>query len=285
MNRLRNVCFTWNNYDDTSLDAIKARDDVTYAVYGFEVGENGTPHIQGYLEFKTSVRFTTLQKVLGNSHMEKRRGTAKQAADYCKKDGKFEEYGTLSSQGKRTDLYEVAEMVNAGSSIRDVALTYPVEYIRFHKGIEKYKAITIEPRNEVPNVIVLYGSSGMGKSRQAREYVPGAYVHHPQQGMWFDGYEGQTSVIFEEFRGQLPFGMLLSLLDRYDCKVQFKGGMIEFCATKIVITSPVHPREWYSLEGNDKINQLLRRITEIKCLGIVPDAVQKDHFEKESSDF
>ena len=75
-----------------------------------------------------------------------------------------------------------------------------------------------------------------------------------------DGYAGEKSVLFEDFRGQLPFGMLLSLLDRYDCKVQHKGGMCELAATHIVMTSPLHPQEWYKVDDlakHNKIEQLL----------------------------
>jgi len=260
----RNVCITINNYDDDTLTAIKAYEGIRYAIYGYEVGDSNTPHIQGYIEFTKSIRFSTLKKLIPTAHIENRKGSSKQASDYCKKDNKYEEYGTQAEQGKRTDLHEVATMLQEGSTIRQTGLTYPEQYIKYHKGIEKFKALLIEPRDEEPDIIVLWGLSGTGKSRQAREMVTEPYIHHPQQGVWFDGYEGQTSVIFEEFRGQFPYGMLLSLTDRYDCKVQFKGGMIEFCATTIIFTSPTHPCNWYpSLEGSDKIDQLLRRIKKI----------------------
>jgi hypothetical protein len=58
--------------------------------------------------------------------------------------------------------------------------------------------------------------------------------------------------------------MLLSLLDRYCCKVQYKGGAIEFAAMQIAITSPIHPKDWYwSLQEGDKYDQLARRISEM----------------------
>ena len=93
---------------------------------------------------------------------------------------------------------------------------------------------------------------------------PDPWIWTPQRGQWFDGYEGQEDIIFEEYRGQLPYGMLLTLLDRYECPVQYKGGSIEFAPKRIVITSPMPPREWYDLCGpHDKIDQLLRRITSV----------------------
>ena len=83
----------------------------------------------------------------------------------------------------------------------------------------------------------------------------------PSRGHWFDGYTGQNNVIFEEFRGQLPLGMLLTILDRYECPLQFKGGTTEFCALNIIFTSPCHPRQWYEkLEDEDTWAQLKRRL-------------------------
>ena len=55
---------------------------------------------------------------------------------------------------------------------------------------------------------------------------------HPHQDRWFDDYDQHHSVIFEEFRGQLPFAFILSLTDRYDRRIQYKGGSCQFLATK-----------------------------------------------------
>lgn len=262
----RNLCFTINNYSENEIDDLANWDQVTYLVYGKEVGDNGTPHLQGYVEFKTNKKYGTIKKKIPRAHMEARKGTAKQAADYCKKDGNFTEVGEISNQGKRTDLDTVCDMIKEGKRMREVAQAEPSTYVKFHKGLHALKSVLLEPRNEVPHVTVLYGLTGVGKSRQARELLTDYYTWGPEQNHWFDGYEGQKEVLLEEFRGQLPLGMMLRLLDRYDCKVQYKGGMIEFVATKIVITSPKHPQEWYESIGNDKIDQLLRRITEIKML-------------------
>ena len=55
--------------------------------------------------------------------------------------------------------------------------------------------------------------------------------------------------------------MLLSLLDRYDCPVEYKGGTSEFCATRIILTSPKHPQDWYC---RDECSELMRRISNIE---------------------
>lgn len=129
-------------------------------------------------------------------------------------------------------------------------------------------------RKTAPKVVVLHGPTGTGKSHTARAELSelyeedDIYIWHPQQGTWFDGYEGQRGVLFEEFRGQIPFGFLLSLLDKYDCRVQCKGSTTQFAAETIYITSPKPPKEWYeNLASNDGgLNQLTRRITETRQL-------------------
>ena len=50
-------CFTLNNYTADEVEAIERkssdRELCTYIVYGKEVGESNTPHLQGYLELVT----------------------------------------------------------------------------------------------------------------------------------------------------------------------------------------------------------------------------------------
>jgi len=256
---MRNVCFT--AWDQVEYD----KEYMRYIVIGTEVcPSTGKEHYQGYVEFWRAYDLSVVKQLIGDStHREERHGTALQASDYCKKDKNYIEFGVMSRMGHRTDLDRIIHDVENKLSIRDVARNNPAEYIKYHKGVEKYKNLLIEPRNWVTEVIVLWGKTGCGKSRLAREITSNYWVWTPQRGSWFDGYEGQEDVIMEEFRGQLPLGMMLSLTDRYECPVQVKGGMVEFCPRKIVITSPKHPKEWYEDCGNDRIDQLLRRVTHV----------------------
>lgn len=71
-----------------------------YAVLGLEVGESGTPHIQGYVIFKTKYRLNQLKVHSPQGqrcHWEPQSvySTPSQAAEYCMKEGAFKEFGEL----------------------------------------------------------------------------------------------------------------------------------------------------------------------------------------------
>lgn len=279
--RLRNICFTINNWSPEDHDSL-LKLSYKYIVIGEEVGESGTPHLQGYIEFKNPINFNTLKKKLPRAHMEKRCGTAKQASDYCKKDGTFYEDGEISNQGKRSDIDKVVELIEDGNSLKDIATLEPKSYIKFNKGIIALKNALIEPRNEKPIVQVFYGPTGTGKSHSAREVFNDCdipyYTWTPARKTWWDGYDGHKGVLMEEFRGtpNMPLNYLLVLLDRYECPVECKGGTLEFVGTRIIITSSKHPKDWYEDASNDRIDQLLRRIDHIEYFDKVFDTKVND---------
>lgn len=90
--RYRKWCFTLNNYDEKDLEIIDTKtheySNLKFIV-GKEIGESGTPHLQGYLEFKNAISMKSLKKWLPRAHLEKARGSSKQNYDYCSKAGDF----------------------------------------------------------------------------------------------------------------------------------------------------------------------------------------------------
>lgn len=259
---------TWNNYSESDVD--RFRDwcvaNTSYSICGKEVGESGTPHLQSFhqnnpLSFK---KFCTLFPTVNVQPVGKDNG----CVNYCKKDGNVAfETGTYVSKtpGRRTDLEKLAEMATSGSSMKEIADTDPVAVIQYGAGLQRLCSLNEQPRDwSTPKeVIVYYGPTGTGKTRRAFTECDNPYVWDPDMKSWFDGYSGHKHVIMDEFRGQLPLGTMLRLLDRYPMRVQYKGGSAQFVADKIILTSPQHPRDWYQDCPNDRIDQLMRRISEI----------------------
>jgi len=110
MSQAKRWCFTLNNPTADEIAALSAwaSTNPAYCIIGREVGENGTPHLQGFLILKRKRRLAQCKLLpgLSRAHFEVTRGTAIQAAEYCKKDGDFHEFGSLpeSQQGKRSDF-------------------------------------------------------------------------------------------------------------------------------------------------------------------------------------
>lgn len=259
--QVRNFVFTINNpieQDLVDLEDLKAK----YVVWGEEIGKEGTNHLQGYAEMKSGVRFSTLKNKLPRAHIEARKGTAKQAIDYCKKDGKWHELGEASEQGKRSDLKKVADTIKE-SGIHAAITESPEMYIKFHRGMKELdKHYKTEIREKIaPLVIWAYGEAGTGKSKWAHEEFPGAWWSADNL-KWFDGYMGQRVAIIDDFRHEMcSFQFLLRLLDRYPLRVPIKGDFVDWIPEVIVITAPRPPRQ--SVATMENIDQLTRRIGKI----------------------
>lgn len=135
-------CFTLNNYSAAELDHIHhAYDDnsldIAYLVAGREVGTSGTPHIQGFVVFRSRKSLGQLKSALSaRLHGEICRGTTSQASDYCKKDGDYAEFGTLESdQGARTDWTDFTNWVSSLGRVPsdlETARQFPSLFARYH---------------------------------------------------------------------------------------------------------------------------------------------------------
>lgn len=83
-------CFTLNNYTDNELIVISSIVPQYCKIYiiGKEIGDSGTPHLQGYIEFITKKRpFNVF--LIPRIHWEKARGTRHENFIYCSKDAEI----------------------------------------------------------------------------------------------------------------------------------------------------------------------------------------------------
>lgn len=79
----KNWFFTLNNYSDNDISILLNHPDINKYCFQEEKGENGTPHLQGCIEFKTKVRPVGKFENKG-FHWEKTK-SVKAAIEYCSK--------------------------------------------------------------------------------------------------------------------------------------------------------------------------------------------------------
>lgn len=160
--RAKHWCFTLNNYTPEDVDRIDSLEEtVDYLIYGKEVGESGTPHLQGFVSFKNRVRRSTAVARLGQAHFTVARNVD-QAIEYCKKEGDFKEFGNRpKGPGARSDLEDFKKAVLDGetsmSKLRadfsDVVAKYPKFCQDFvHDNLPK-KEVPLYPLHEWQQIL------------------------------------------------------------------------------------------------------------------------------------
>lgn len=87
--RVRRWCFTYNNYTEDFWHNCHIVFNCDKYIIGQEVGCHGTPHLQGYLEFKNGIRLSTLKKIDSKIHFEQAKGNREQNIKYCSKENNY----------------------------------------------------------------------------------------------------------------------------------------------------------------------------------------------------
>lgn len=248
--RSRSYVFTLNNFNaDDVLDLRQSgRElrDVKYLVFGREIGESGTRHLQGYVQFKQPKSFAAAKRwISSRAHVEKANGKPWQAADYCKKDGDFEEFGVAPISPKSKGQKEkerwsgILKFATEGN-LDGLAEEEPQAFIQHYSTLKRiacdYGPVLCD--NESVSGVWYYGAPGVGKSRLARDRAVGVpYLKNCNK--WWDGYMGHDTVIIDDFdKGHKVLGHHLKIwADRYAFTAEVKGSSIRIRPKHIIITS------------------------------------------------
>lgn len=113
-------CFTLNNWSKEELSSIISVFDTKARLYiiGDETGSCGTPHLQGYVEFKAKCRplnLFTFKRI----HWEKAKGTREENIFYCSKQK------VLCSFGIPKPIQIIHNLYSWQKDIEDIILTEP----------------------------------------------------------------------------------------------------------------------------------------------------------------
>jgi len=259
MSLYKNWCFTLNNY--TLADEQSFQDmPYSYLLYGREIGEQGTPHLQGYVQFKQRLRLTALKKLHPQAHWEPSKGSSTDNLTYCKKDNDYQEFGKLTNTKgaaekgvnsteeriKRNlllrDTKDLNDLINDGTlSLNQVPC---IEKAR--KILKEQARLSAPPAaldGDLPH-LWYWGPSGTGKSLKARTDHPDAYLKAANK--WWDGYDGENTVLIEDFdkKHDVLCHHMKLWADRYTFNAEVKGGSTgKIRPGLIIVTSNYHPRD------------------------------------------
>nr|WAE42832.1 MAG: replication associated protein [Cressdnaviricota sp.] len=293
-----NYCFTifddkipkyydgcWNVFDYTEWNSLKKYSHLSYIIAGQErTPSTDRPHLQGYMQLDNSYSIKAIKKECNTTcKLIECTGTAEENIQYCKgyKNGKFkngtcenviEEQGTLKNQGKRTDLIQLQNDLNAGVSLSKISEDHFAAFLRYKPSILSYQQLHPLKRTWKTEVYVHWGISESGKTTDATNYmgIDKTFVFSPGNNVWWDGYDNQKHevVVLDEYssKKRLNIENLKQLLDEYPINVEVKGGWVPFLAKRIYITSNEDPALWYHDKGlnlND-IEALYSRFSVVK---------------------
>lgn len=275
-------CFTSYELDElpTHLGAAIGDGRITWYIYQPEIcPETGRLHAQGYAVFKSKVRQNTASNILGGCHVSKRKGTHKQAKEYCTKEAtRAGETCTAGQEpektraGRRSDLIEFKEAVDKGATEEDlyaehigVMALYPqfarryqhfVRETSFRKNIPEF---TPRPGWQMDLSTLLDGTpnartvvwrwepiGNTGKSYFALHYKP-EETFVITGGKHTDihyAYHGQKTVFFDWARKgmeQFPYGLVEQFKNGYFLVTKYESTPFRFPPPHVVVFANQQP--------------------------------------------
>lgn len=253
-NARKHWCFTLNNYTQQDVKNLKQyikSQDVTYGILGFERGESGTEHIQGYIQFAKRRRFNNVREALSDrAHIEAARGSGIDNRKYCSKSGDYYEAGLCpktatvdKSKGQyRRAVEAFIEVMQDGHSLHEFMLAHPTVFmIHGSKMVANYySTIPPEPR-PTTEVVYVFGPTGTGKSHTIHTALKNYRVFYKDPiTRWFDGYACEKIVVIDDFLYDHKLEPdYLRWFDKYPYRVQIKGGYMPLSATLFIVTTNV----------------------------------------------
>jgi len=248
MSRSRTFVFTLNNYTEEDVQKLLGY-ECKYVCFGKEVGESGTPHLQGYIAFKDPRTLKTLKKVDKKAHWEVSKGLPSQAITYCKKEGNFFEAGVVPVDPVAKGQLEKRRWEDAFSAVAENRLDdVPKDILcRGLKSIEYAVTRVNESKRQLVKLDALdnewrWGDPQSGKSEGARNENPDHYIKLARS-KWFDGYNFEDVVIIEDIdpESAKTAQFLKTLADVYVVPVEVKGGTLKIRPKRVIVTSNYPP--------------------------------------------
>lgn len=284
--KYRRWCFTWNNYTDDNYEHIcdyLAQEDLTFAIVGKEVGKEGTPHLQGYINFTNPRSCTGVRRIAPQAHWEKAEADDRANYEYCSKEGDFRVFGKKLPEMKTTksDWYKKAELTWVIDLIHQDPFTArrraieqnPLVWAKYNEFLNQEVRATIQMNYWKPwdgnlkdKNFWLWGEPGVGKTAYVHNQIMQRHLkpYDKLKNKWWDGYYPEVQLVHIEDLDpscmQFPAqtAMFKQWSDRYHFAGEVKGGCVGiYPKWELWVTSQYPPEKIWP--GDDETIKAIRR--------------------------
>lgn len=263
-----------------------------------EIAETGTYHTHLYILMSKKKRWSAVKNAFKHAHIEPEVfGSPQQVVNYIKKEGEhislnkretsiegtYEEWGSIphiNTGFSKNELLNKAEiMLNEGYKPEEI-MEQSILFRQFEREIKKaffrYKFKNVPVIRDI-RIYWHIGDSGTGKSytyvqlceKYGSDDVFLANDYSCNGTALFSHYQAESVVVLDEYKGGLPYSMILSLLQGYRSQIHCRYNNVFALYTELHITSILIPQEVFnatvsaSNRERDPVKQLLRRINYI----------------------
>lgn len=243
-------------------------------IFEHEIGEQGTPHLQGYMEFTKRVRMNQIKgyECFARAHLEIARGSRKDNYQYCSKTGIHivewhDPYLDTTAEGQENQWDRIKGMIRQHCAYDEIRDLYPETALRFESGLRKWiHESNLEELQEYDGDLKiknkwLWGPPGVGKSRHCWD-MQGTKFNKPCN-KWWDGYKGEEVVIIEDMdptKAQMLAHHMKIWGDRYPFTAEIKGGATAITPCyRLMVTSNYSPEQCF--QNTEDLEAIRRRFT------------------------
>lgn len=279
-----------DRHEKSEIDAILGTVP-TASVYSEEAGSTtGYRHYQAYGYWAGKILGSRVRAVFGDAHAEPAGKPAIACAAYCSKDkthlsgpywlGDYESVPGMKPTQEQTERKNLYDDINA--KIED-----GWHYLDFVRDPE-YRAWALRHKQQILDLTEAYEEEAYGNTDRGLllpdgvhralsvDYIWGATEVHKtgevldlygrrdvfktklSKSFPFDNYRGQPVLLLDDFRSDIRFNDLITILDSYPYDTDIKGSHAWACWTKVVITSNISLDEQYP-NLHERKDPLLRR--------------------------